>query len=226
MADIENIKDTISKLLALANSPNEHEAYAALLKARELMAKHKLQEADVKPTVGQKAIMRLTSITCTKMTNTWAVRLSAIIAEQYCCRAYRNRGYGAKKVTIGLVGLEDDIDICERIFTYAFDCVAAGCKRIKERHKHAYKPATIRNMMNVYGNGFCDGVQEAYRKQDKSHKEYGLVLVTPQAVADVMARMGKGGSYGTLSDGAWYKRFAQHGYQDGAQFDPSTKLPT
>lgn len=36
MADI---KDKIAKLLALAESPNEAEAKAALLKARELMAK-------------------------------------------------------------------------------------------------------------------------------------------------------------------------------------------
>ena len=39
---IENIKDTIAKLLALSGSPNEHEARAALLKARGLMAKYKL----------------------------------------------------------------------------------------------------------------------------------------------------------------------------------------
>ena len=35
-----NIKDKIAKLLALAESPNENEAKAALLKARELMAEH------------------------------------------------------------------------------------------------------------------------------------------------------------------------------------------
>lgn len=43
-----NIKDKIAKLLALAESPNENEAKAALLKARELMAEHKLRPEDVK----------------------------------------------------------------------------------------------------------------------------------------------------------------------------------
>ena len=38
MADI---REKIAKLLALATSPNEQEAREALLKARELMAKHK-----------------------------------------------------------------------------------------------------------------------------------------------------------------------------------------
>ena len=37
MAD--NIRDKIAGLLALSESPNEHEAKAALLKARELMVK-------------------------------------------------------------------------------------------------------------------------------------------------------------------------------------------
>lgn len=35
-------KDKIKKLLALAESPNENEAQAALLKARQLMAEHKI----------------------------------------------------------------------------------------------------------------------------------------------------------------------------------------
>ena len=45
MADI---KDKIAKLLALAESPNEAEAKAALLKARELMAKNKLTPEECK----------------------------------------------------------------------------------------------------------------------------------------------------------------------------------
>nr|DAZ56609.1 MAG TPA: Protein of unknown function (DUF2786) [Caudoviricetes sp.] len=38
-----NIKERIAKLLALAESPNENEAKAALLKARALMVQHKLR---------------------------------------------------------------------------------------------------------------------------------------------------------------------------------------
>ena len=42
-----NYKDKIRKLLALAESPVEAEAKAALLKARKLMAEHKLSEAEL-----------------------------------------------------------------------------------------------------------------------------------------------------------------------------------
>ena len=41
-----NIKERIAKLLALAESPNENEAKAALLKARALMVQHKLRPED------------------------------------------------------------------------------------------------------------------------------------------------------------------------------------
>ena len=46
MAKPTDIKGKIRHLLALAESPNENEARAALLKARELMARHKLTEAE------------------------------------------------------------------------------------------------------------------------------------------------------------------------------------
>ena len=41
-----DIEKKIRKLLALSESPNEFEAQAALLKARQLMAEYKLTEAE------------------------------------------------------------------------------------------------------------------------------------------------------------------------------------
>lgn len=56
-----DIKDKIAKLLALADSPNEHEAKAALLKARELMAEHKLRPEEIKKTENVKVIKKLST---------------------------------------------------------------------------------------------------------------------------------------------------------------------
>ena len=44
---MDNHKEKIKKLLALARSNNEHEARAAMLKAREIMGRYKLTEADL-----------------------------------------------------------------------------------------------------------------------------------------------------------------------------------
>ena len=75
-----DIKDRISKILALAESPNENEARAALLKARELMAKYKLQPEDLEKKKGSKVVRKLTGLTCTQMTDSWMLTLSALIA--------------------------------------------------------------------------------------------------------------------------------------------------
>lgn len=99
-----NIKDKIAKLLALAESPNENEAKAALLKARELMAEHKLRPEEVVKADKVKVIREVLDVTCTAMTNPWAVSLSAIIAEHYCCRAYRNRALAARRTGLAWWG--------------------------------------------------------------------------------------------------------------------------
>ena len=46
MEDLETIRRRVRKLLALSKSPNESEALSALRKANELMAEHRLTQAD------------------------------------------------------------------------------------------------------------------------------------------------------------------------------------
>lgn len=221
-----SIKDKIAKLLALADNPNEHEAKAALLKARELMAEHKLRPDEVKKAENVKVIKQTIGITATKMTNTWAIRLAAIIAERYCCKSYRNHRRGDKKVTIGFVGLEDDFGICVRIFRYAFDCVESRCKAMRREYKDEYSAAYLRQITNAYGDGFCTGLKDAFNEQQEQHQEWGLVLVTPKAVLDAMSNMEKGKQYGKVDFGGNKIQFAREGYMDGKKFDPSTKLET
>ena len=64
MAKPSDIKEKIRNLLALAESPEENEAKAALLKARELMAKHKLTEAELGEAKKQAVKNVLTDVTC------------------------------------------------------------------------------------------------------------------------------------------------------------------
>lgn len=48
---MSTVKEEIAKLLALSSSPNEKETQEALLKARELMAKHKLSQTSARMTL-------------------------------------------------------------------------------------------------------------------------------------------------------------------------------
>ena len=213
-----NIKDKIAKLLALAESPNENEARAALLKARELMAEHKLRPEEIKKAEKAKVIREVLDVTCTTMTNPWACSLSAVIATHYCCRAYRTQKFAVK---IGLVGLEDDFEIAKRIFLYAYDCVMSYIKREIKKYP-TDPPGTYREKCNAYGWGFVQGVKAAFEKQDEENREWGLVLVVPKAVDDSMKDMGKPSTFGRIHDN--HANYRARGYKDGAEFDPSTKL--
>lgn len=221
MAD--NIRDKIAGLLALSESPNENEAKAALLKARELMAKYKLRPDECVKAENVKVIREHVGVTCTVMTNPWAVELSALIAEHYCCRAYRTKGHGKKRNIIGFVGLEDDFEVCKRIFLYAYDCVMSALKLEIERYPWD-EPGDYRRRCNAYGWGFCAGLKEAYAAQEEEHQEWGLVMVVPKAVDDSMADMGKRSTFGKVEAGE--DALMWRGHQAGLKFDPSTKLDT
>ena len=105
------VKEKIAKLLALADSPNEKEAQAALLKAWELMAKHKLRPEECREKQSVKVVKQTVGVECTQMTDTWIPELAVVIGERYCCKAYRTHAKGAKKVTMGFIGLEDDFEV-------------------------------------------------------------------------------------------------------------------
>lgn len=220
-----NIKDKIAKLLALAESPNENEAKAALLKARELMAQHKLRPEDCSKETNVKVRRELLDVQVSKTKYHWAIALSAVIAEHYCCRAFRNHQKGARMYTIGFVGLEDDFEVCKKIFLYAFDC-AKRCADDIFDYSHYYDAGYRRSLAEAYGRGFVEGLKSAFRRQDvENEQEWGLVLVVPKAVEDVMATMGKRRFKKRLELEDWQQRDAlAKGYADGEKFDPSTKL--
>ena len=211
-----NIKDKIAKLLALAESPNEAEAKAALLKARELMAKNKLTPEECQEQKNQKLVKDFTDIQCTAMTNPWAASLSAVIADNYCCRAINRKRKGYKTATIGFIGLEDDFEICKRIFLYAYDCIASTCKREIKRNPWDDR-GTYRKAVNAYGWGFCEGLQDAFKAQKAEHQEWGLVMVTPQAVVEEADGLGKPRAIGRNEADMDTLGARQKGYRDGLQ---------
>lgn len=77
----QNYREKIKKLLALSESSNEHEAKSALLKAKKLMAEHKIAEVDLED-IGKKKVVRITTeFDCSKRREAWMISLGAIIAE-------------------------------------------------------------------------------------------------------------------------------------------------
>ena len=220
-------KDKICKLLALAESPEEAEARAALLKARKLMAEHKLREEDCRQTEKLKVIRKTVGITCTKRKNAWLISLSAIIARNYCCTSYRTRKANKQTTTIGFVGLEDDFEICEQVFRYAADCVFAVQKQIASRERDMCSGYELRRLLDAYGEGFCSGVCEAFARQNRENQQYGLILVVPQVVKAEMSRFGKPVDFVRSQSNGVYgeQRYKMQGRENGERFDPTHRLP-
>lgn len=219
-------KDKIRKLLALAESPSEHEAKAALLKARQLMAEHKLRPEDIEPAKNKKLLNREIDVTCTKQKGAWKTPLSATIAEAYCCKAFRKHKYRARTYHIGFIGLEDDFDICVRIFKYAVDCVESKAAEIRRRHKDVYTPQYIEKLVDAYAVGFNCGVSSAFERQKEQHQEWGLVLVTPREVQEEWDALGKASTLKDFDLASLDKmQYAMEGERDGREFKPGTRLP-
>lgn len=179
MADyVKKIKD----LLALAESPNEHEARSALLKARQLMAKHKVSDMDIRDAKEQEVVRKHTGIDYSLRRDPWVNNLSSTIAEYHCCRAFQTRRKGKQVAEVGFIGFSDDVSVCTEVFTYAVDCIRSMTKKL--RRVHSVQAA------DGYGFGFVLGLDEAYHKQQEE-ENWALVLVVPEAVNDAMKDMKK-----------------------------------
>ena len=218
------IKEKIAKLLALSNSPNEKEAQAALLKARELMVKHKLRPEECQEGNDTKVVVKTIGVECTKLTAPWALSLGNIIGKRYCCKVYRSHAYGAKKSIVGFAGLEDDFEVCRRIYQYAYECVKNRCQHIQAGHRGKHSGKELREMCNAYGWGFCYGLEAAFQEQEREHQEWGLVLAVPLAVDDAMSHMKKPTQFATAQIDGWRAKYANAGYAEGKKFDPARQL--
>ena len=183
-----DIEKKIRKLLALSESPNEFEAQAALLKARQLMAEYKLTEAELHE--GNQAV--------------------------------HERAKHSKTYFIGFVGLEEDVSICVNIFTYAVDCVLTQIQNLKQTYCNLSLGAQ-KKITNGYGAGFCEGVREAFSKQDQEkEKEWSLILRLPKEVIDFCDKFdtAQGNMYDTPID---FRKFSS-GYLDGKCFGEQKRL--
>lgn len=223
MKTTDDYKEKIRKLLALAQSPNEHEARAALLKARQLMAEHKLSEAELRDPVKQEVKDVMTDITCSKRRNPWIINLSAVIGENYCCKAYRTHRHGQQTQLVGFIGFEDDVEICIAIFKYAVECVLSGIEQVKTKNA-GYYPQYIKRCCDGYGYGFVVGWSEAFDRQKESNEsEWGLVLVMPKEVEEA-AQGFKHQVFRAKAEEEIPVSSYAHGYKTGKEFDPKRRL--
>ena len=220
---MSTISEKIARLLALASSPYQAEDKEALLKARQLMAEHKLRPEDINPQENSRVIRAHTGVSTTKLSTPWAVSLASIIADRYCCRSFHTTWKGRKTAEIGFAGLEDDFKACKLAFRYAHSYIMSSCRKIKKDAHGWHTAVQIRQMCHSYGWGFCAGLERAFEAQTEQHQEWGLVMAVPKAVEESMSDM-KMVTYAKPQKGGWDDRYLAMGFQDGKDFGSTRRL--
>lgn len=111
MPSLESIIERIQKLLARAESSNEHEAYAAASKARELLEKYNLQEHQV---LGRRSsshdVVIIDIDYFTRDIRSWEVRLLAAVSYPFYCATLFNKDY------MNLVGTVIDTRVARDVY--------------------------------------------------------------------------------------------------------------
>ncbi|RCX07895.1 uncharacterized protein DUF2786 [Anaerobacterium chartisolvens] len=170
-----NIKliEKIQKLLALSESSNKHEAQLSMLKAQELLAKHKLSINEIKEFKACNTAIKEqeSKISFTKATK-WKASLSQVIADNFgCYRFFMTRN---THTIITFFGREEDIAVCNIVMEYAVDWINSAVKKLK--YQYSKSGCSTKGLENDYGIGFIAGVKEKFEQQKNANPEWGLVL--------------------------------------------------
>ncbi len=183
MKESENkVIDKIEKLLALSSSSNENEARAAMLKARELMAKYEIKREQLKD--GEQAERPVVNFSSVPFRDEWIHMVSGVIADNFRCRrlAVSRVGSGGA-FRIRFFGYEEDAEICINIFNYAVKVIRKRFMTLRAIYAEAKREFGQNEKMN-YVLGFCHGLEKNFEEQKAQSKSFALALVTPKAVND------------------------------------------
>lgn len=213
------IIEKIKKLLALGESSNENEAKVAMLKAQELLAKHKLSMKEVKKfKIYNSAIKeKISDVSFTKAK--WKAELAYLIAENFGCYCYfKSRGTN----TIAFFGREEDIIVCNIVLEYAVDCINSVVKRL--RYQYSKDGYSTKGLENDYALGFISGLNEKFEEQKKANQEWGLVLVKDKEVVEAHDQIEFKRKIDINTKYQGYKDAYIKGCEDGKKFSVSDKI--
>lgn len=209
----------IQKLLALSESSNENEAKNAMLKAQQLLIKHKLtmQEVQAAKITKVELSTKETDVTFTRAK--WKTTLATVIAENFCCYNYIAR-CGTNRIVF--MGKKEDVYICNLVFKYALDTIDANVKALQYAYYKKIKSA--KGLQSDYAIGFTLGLKKSFDAQKKQNSEWGLVLTKDKAVEDAFKSINftKSISFGSKYNG--HSQAYNAGKKDGEKFSISDKI--
>ena len=176
-------EDVVRKIIACLNlgeSPNLHEAQAAIVTARRLMAKHKITERELAGVrlYKDEVVTLDTSLVTTNGRKAWIQWLAGTIADAFGCEIYMvHARRGSRNYGVTLVGEKHDVDVANKVLHSAYTACNANLLSLGK---------LSRDEELSYGSGFNKGVASAIKEQDEEDSSLALVMSTPQTVVDFM----------------------------------------
>lgn len=179
----------IKKCLALAASPEAHEAAAAMRQAQKLMQQFGLTAEDVSlADVEEKGAKA-----CNASLQQWEAMLVVLVAQAFGCQYFtsQRRIFGRTERTFVFVGVSPAAEVA----TYAYEVLARQCAKDRKAHMAKQpkncKPATKTARGDAYAMGWVAGVkgklpapelnersqQLVQRYQEINHAELGTAAV-------------------------------------------------
>jgi hypothetical protein len=250
----DQIIDKVRKLLALSESPNEHEAALAASKAQAFLEEHQLSMLDIKTEEGPATSAERLDIDTKSRFELWEQLLfgglEGIFGVQ-CLQIQRTRGRRTIRFKRFVIGLPEDILLFKDAYQYLADTVRReGIKAwAKERKaiygrlvEDGYPKTMIRDAVNnksrdfykAYRAGMASRIIErmketkAERQQQNTKACTALVLVKDKAIDDYIQGQGwKGQIKASRSRRASLDGFAyRRGRADGGsvRLNPQSKI--
>jgi len=217
----ETILTKAKKLLALAeNNTSADESQNSFLKAQMLLLKHGLTMNDVAESdiSNTKSVLN-TSIDESSRMAWWKKSLTDIISSNFRCKSFTS--FRSINTRICIIGLEEDVNIATEIYNCAVRTVEHQSKMYVKLNKKNGKSAGLKNDFII---GWLSGLEDKFKKQVESVKEYGLILVKDALVVAEVEKM-------KLRTGQRSKITANRdadarnaGYKQGNNFNGSSKM--
>ncbi len=218
----ENLTNKIRQLLKLSEKAGTYEeGQAALLKAQDMMIKHKIDLSQIKDAEEKHEVKDIVDeeFTPRKRNRWWVKQLAYVVAKNFKCTSYIKNFKNANCVC--MIGLKEDVDVAREVFSYAGfeiekfskEYADAKCSSSFFFQDKSYKSG----IKNDYINGYIAGLDAKFTEQvDKNG--WGLMLVQDKAVIKAVEdkgfKKGRNAPVNNSNDGNAYKK----GYHDGNSF--------
>jgi len=223
----------IQKVLSKAeNNSSEEEAHAAMLKAQELLIKYELTMDEIVTTSHEDKKVLEENIRDYGRVNWYEKKLASIISENFKCKSFTRRK--DSKDTIIFIGLENDVDIAKRVYSFAIETLKYFTKQyinnLVDSFNKKYPDVRFlksskdfKEEKNSYIIGYLSGLKSKFKEQ-VDRNNWGLILVKDKAVTQYIdnLKLGKGSSSNIKlsSNNDHYNS----GFKDGNKFEYKTNL--